>query len=192
MLQRPWQARWDWGNPVSHCTSDLPHWAAHPYSRWFSASLLFLAFCQIPGTFWTIPKISQGWMVCVSIFSSTALNVQGLFTWEGGLSIFSREWHLTAVLPEKQSCFGACGTTRSPFTTFAVVLEECVLRPSSCAMENSTSLLVAVSSYAAVWYRRQSERGRERKKAWPLESLQQGYLCRASQFPGPAGISPRE
>lgn len=108
------------------------------------------------------------------------------------VSILSRERRLTAVLPEKQSCFGACGTTRSPFTTFAVVLEECVLRPSSCAMENSTSLLVAVSSYAAVWYRRQSERGRERKKAWPLESLQQGYLCRASQFPGPAGISPRE
>lgn len=161
MLQRPWQARWDWGNPVSHCTSDLPHWAAHPYSLWFSASLLFLAFCQNSRHLLDNTKNISGMNgLCINIFIYCSERPGFIYLGRGGVSILSREWHLTAVLPEKQSALGHVAQHGAPFTTFAVVLEECVLQPSSCAMENSTSLLVAVSCHAAVWYgsRRQSER----------------------------------
>lgn len=137
--------------------------------------------------------------MCVSIFPSTSLKSQGSFACGGGGCQFSQEnhtWHLACL--RSRAALGHMAQHGDPFTTFAVVLEECFLQPASCVMENSMSSTVIPGCHTAVWWanRGQSERGRERgrkrKTAWPLELLQEDYLCSTFQFRGPAGITPWE
>lgn len=138
---------------MSHCTPDLLTEPCTPIPAGFLPfSFCRIFFCQISGTSWTIRKTSQGLMGCVCINISIHFSEEPGFIclWGRRVSVFSGEQYLTPGLLRSRAALGHMAQHGDPFTTFAVILEECFLQPASCVMENSMSSMVIPGCHTAV------------------------------------------